>query len=280
MLRSAHLLTHTGGLPDYEDWITKTARAEGTIPGNEIMIRFLTESGEKAEFSPGEKWEYSNTGYSVLAQIVQTVSGVPFEDFLEQNIFIPAGMTATKVFHRRKEQLEIPNLALSMVWEGGRYRPPDDSVTKCRVVPLDGVNGDGLVHSNIFDLFRWDRVLREGTVITREEQAEMYTPTRLPNGESALDNDQLGPAQYGYGWDIIDDPEHGLIVFHSGYMPEYETWFERFIDEDRVIIKCSCRDQLDARANNPLVPGLHVIASDKEPEPVRTVEEIAVKDPD
>ena len=275
-----HLLTHTGGLPDYEEWIEKTARAEHTIPGNEIMIRFLKESGEKALFAPGEKWEYSNTGYCVLAQIVEKVSGVPFEDFLEQNIFMPAGMTATKIYHRRKDGITIPNLALGMVYEDGRYILPDDSVSQNDVVPLDGVNGDGLVHSNIFDLFRWDRILREGTIITKEEQAEMYTPTLLPDGEYALDDDLLGPARYGFGWDIMNDPDHGLIVCHSGYWPEYATWYERFIDEDKVIIKLSCRDQLDARANNALVPGLHAIAADKEPVPVRTIEEVEVKDAD
>ena len=58
-----HLLTHTGGLPDYEEWVTGTATEEGTIPGNGIILRFLTESGGKAAFAPGEKWEYSNTGY-------------------------------------------------------------------------------------------------------------------------------------------------------------------------------------------------------------------------
>ena len=275
-----HLLTHTGGLPDYEEWITKTATAEGTIPGNDIMIRFLTESGEKAEFAPGEKWEYSNTGYCVLAQIIEKVSGVPFEDFLEQNIFIPAGMTATKVYHRRKDKAIIPNLALGMVFEDGRYVLPDDSVSQNDVVPLDGVNGDGLVHSNIFDLLRWDRVLREGTVLTLEEQKEMYTPTRLSNGEYGVDDDLIGPAYYGYGWDIMHDPEHGLIVCHSGGWPGYSLWFERFIDEDKVIIKLSCRDQIDGRAIKALVPGLHAIAAGNEPESVRTIEEIADQAPD
>ena len=275
-----HLLTHTGGLPDYEDWITETATAEGTIPGNDIMIRFLCESGEGPEFAPGEKWEYSNTGYCVLAQIIEKVSGMSFEDFLEQNIFIPAGLTATKVYHRRKDHITIPNLAFGMVWEKGRYFLPDDSESQNHVVPLDGVNGDGLVHSNIFDLLRWDRVLREGTILTLEEQAEMYTPTLLPDGKPGMDDELIGPACYGYGWDIVKYPEHGLIVCHSGYWPEYETWYERFIDEDKVIVKCACRDQLDARANNALIPGLHAIAMGNEPEPVRSVEEIAEKDPD
>ena len=66
-----HLLNHTGGLPDYMDWITKAAEDENTIPGNEIIIRFLCECGEEPSFAPGDQFEYSNTGYCLLAQIVE-----------------------------------------------------------------------------------------------------------------------------------------------------------------------------------------------------------------
>ena len=68
-----HLLNHTGGLPDYMDWVEETAIRENTIPGNDIMIRFLCECGKGAEFAPGEKYDYSNTGYCVLAEIVEKV---------------------------------------------------------------------------------------------------------------------------------------------------------------------------------------------------------------
>jgi len=62
-----HLLTHTGGLPDYMPWVEKIAKQENIIPGNDIIIRFLCECGEAPCFAPGEKWEYSNTGYCLLA---------------------------------------------------------------------------------------------------------------------------------------------------------------------------------------------------------------------
>ncbi|MBO4330955.1 MAG: beta-lactamase family protein, partial [Oscillospiraceae bacterium] len=100
-----HLLNHTGGLPDYMDWVDETAKKENTIPGNDVIVRFLCECGEEAVFAPGEQWEYSNTGYCLLAQIVETVAGVPFEDFLRDNIFEPAGMHATRVYHRRKDKV-------------------------------------------------------------------------------------------------------------------------------------------------------------------------------
>ena len=67
------LLNHTGGLPDYMKWVGNIAKEENTIPGNDVIVRFLCESGEEVEFAPGEEWAYSNTGYCLLAQIVETV---------------------------------------------------------------------------------------------------------------------------------------------------------------------------------------------------------------
>ena len=276
------LLNHTGGLDDYDDEMREIWEKEGRIPDNSAIIRILAENKPELLFVPGEQFSYSNSGYWLLAEIIEKAAGVKFEEFLKKEIFDPAGMEHTRVIHPIKTGEHIENLAVSMVLddENGRFILPQDSQA-CREVIYEGdVNGDGNVHTNIFDLFKWDRVLHEGKLITHEEQAEMYAPTLLSNGEYALDDDLLGPVCYGFGWDVINDPEHGLIVCHSGYWPEYATWYERFIDEDKVIIKLSCRDQLDARANNALVPGLRAIAEDKEPEPVRSIEDFETKDPD
>ena len=279
-----HLLNHTGGLPDYMDWVDEIAKKENAIPGNDVIVRFLRECGEEPSFAPGEQFEYSNTGYCLLAEIVQKVSGVPFEDFLRDEIFEPAGMHATRVYHRRRDRIAIENLAwgLSLPLGGDRYALPDDLPDESAAVTCDGANGDGLVHSNIFDLFRWDRALRAETVLTKEEQALMATPGRLNNGEMGIDKDEEDDPDYGYGfgWDVLEDPEFGLIVCHSGGWPGYSTWFERFVDADRVLIRLRCRDVRDERASKAFIKGLAAVARDREPEPVRSIEELAVRDPD
>lgn len=279
-----HLLNHTGGLPDYMDWVDQIAKAEKTIPGNEVIVRFLCECGEEPSFEPGEQFEYSNTGYCLLAQIVETVAGVPFEDFLRDNIFEPAGMHATRVCHRRKDKIPVPNLAwgLSLPLGSDRYEIPDDLPGESTVVTCDGMNGDGLVHSNIFDLFQWDRALRAETVLKKEEQMLMATPGRLNNGEKCIDKDEEDDPDYGYGfgWDVLDDPGFGLIVCHSGGWPGYFTWYERFADADRVLIWLRCRDVQDERAWQTFSKGLKAITRDKEPEGVRSIEELTVQNPD
>ena len=280
-----NLLTHTGGLPDYDDedgWVVKKSKEENKIFGNEIIIRFLAESGEKAKFAPGEKYEYSNTGYCVLAQIVEKVSGVKFEDFLRKNIFEPAGMHSTRTVHRRKDGVTPNDVVQGMVldMESGEFKLPDYVKEEDFVIPLDGENGDGLVHSSILDLFTWDRVLRTDRILTEEERKLMYTPGRLNNRDPTVDEDDIIKGAYGFGWDILDDPDLGKTVFHSGGWPGSYSWYQRWIDADKVLVIIRSRTSLDVRAFYTMFEALQNVAKDKEPCPVRTIEEIALKDPD
>ena len=275
-----HLLTHTGGVPDYfedADWFIKVWKEEQHVPGNDEILRFLCETELKAEFAPGEKFSYSNTGYNLLALLVERLSGVPFEDFLQKNVFEPAGMTHTRCCHIRRDGVPFANYAQATVIEGDRYVRDVDSEEDSIVTAFDGLNGDDYVYTNIFDMLAWDRALREGKVLTLEEQQLMYTPGKLNSGETAGFDDE---ESYGFGWSVARDPDFGLIVSHSGGMPGVHTWFERFVDADRVLVILCCREEQDARAHEGLFNGLRQLAKDKEPEPIRTIEDIAVKDPD
>ncbi len=275
-----HLLTHTSGIPDYfddADWFTELWKKEDRVPSNDEIVRFVLETKAEPYGAPGEKFEYSNTGYNLLALIVERLSGVPFEEFLRKNIFELAGMDSTRCCHIRRDGVPFENYARATVREDGKCIADVDSEDDRDVIAFDGLNGDDYVYTNIFDMLRWDRVLREGSVLTAEEQKQMYTPAVLNGGEAYSDEDGDG---YGFGWSVTQDPEHGLIVSHSGGMPGVHTWFERFIDEDRMLLILSSRDELDLRAHMGFYNGLMDIMKDKEPEPIRSIEDIAVKDPD
>lgn len=277
-----HLLNHTSGIPDYfddGDWFIRTWKEEKRVPGNDEILRFLRETKAKPYFAPGEGLHYSNTGYNLLALLVERLSGVPYEDFLQKNIFEPAGMSYTHCCHIRRDGIPFENFARATVFEDGKYVADVDSAEDGDVVAFDGLNGDDYVYTNIFDMLRWDRALREGKVLTPEEQQIMYTPGRLNNGEDAVydEGDGLG---YGFGWGVEHDEKYGLIVSHSGGMPGVATWFERFIDADRVLVILANRDYRDVRAYLGYWNGMEAIARDKEPEPIITIEDIAIKDPD
>ena len=275
-----HLLSHTGGVPDYfgdMDWFTKIYEAEKRVPGNSEIVRFLLETKLKPLFAPGDGFEYSNTGYNLLAETVERISGVKFEKFLKENIFEPAGMTSTRAYHIRRDGIPFDNFAHGMTEENGRYVPAENTEDYADVTALDGLNGDDYVYSTVFDMLAWDRALREGKVLTLEEQRLMYTPAKLNDGSVAGFGDGRG---YGFGWCAENDPDHGLIVSHSGGMPGVNTWYERFVDEDKTIVILCSREYTDVRAWYTMFSGLGKIARGKEIGPVATIEDIAVKDPD
>ena len=277
-----HLLTHTSGIPDYfddGDWFIRIWKEEKRVPGNDEILRFLRETKAKPYFAPGEGLHYSNTGYNLLALLVERLSGVPFEEFLQKKIFEPAGMTATRCCHIRRDGVPFANYARATVFENGKWVADIDSEEDGDVAAFDGLNGDDYVYTNIFDMLKWDRALREGKVLTKEEQEIMYTPAKLNNGEDAVydEDDGLG---YGFGWAVGHDEALGLVVSHSGGMPGVATWFERFVDADRVLVILSNRDFRDYRAYKGYWDGMEAIARDKEPEPIVCIEDIAIQNPD
>ncbi|MBQ7059750.1 MAG: beta-lactamase family protein, partial [Firmicutes bacterium] len=277
-----HLLNHTSGIPDYfddGDWFIRIWKEEKRVPGNDEILRFLLETKAKPYFAPGEGLHYSNTGYNLLALLVERLSGMPYEAFLQKNIFEPAGMTATRCCHIRRDGVPFENYAQATVYDGDKCVADVDSEEVGEVVAFDGLNGDDYVYTNIFDMLRWDKALREGRVLTAEEQKLMYTPGKLNNGENAVydEDDGLG---YGFGWAVGQEEAYGLVVSHSGGMPGVTTWFERFIDADRTLVILSCRDFRDVRAHGGYWDGMEAVARDKEPEPVRSIEDITLKDPD
>ena len=118
-----HLLNHTSGIPDYfddDDWFIKIWKEEKRVPGNDEILRFLRETKAKPYFAPGEGLEYSNTGYNLLALLVERLSGVPYEEFLQKNIFEPVGMTSTRCCHIRRDGVPFENYAQATVFEDGK----------------------------------------------------------------------------------------------------------------------------------------------------------------
>ena len=276
-----HLLTHTSGMPedfDTEDWVAPVLENEHRIPPCGEIIRFIRESGEGLDCAPGERFEYTDVGYCLLANLVEKLSGVRFEDFLKKNIFEPAGMKDSGIYHTRRDGRPSDRFARNMVLEDDKYVPSDVSEqTRGYVVGSDGLNGCDYLYTTVFDMLAWDRALREEKVLTHEEQMMMYTPVKLNSGEEYVDEDG---DRYGFGWGILNDEEHGLVVSHSGGMPGLETWFEHFVDEDKALVILCCRDFSDARAFAGFWDGMRAISWGKEAEPITCLEDITIQNPD
>jgi CubicO group peptidase (beta-lactamase class C family) len=223
------LLNHTSGLPDYMNlMLTKGSLAK--IATNKDMIALLAAEKPAIVFAPGEKWEYSNTGYALLASIIEKASGESFPDYLQKNIFRPLEMKRTMVYRRRFEKKTIDNYALGYVYNEiqKKYILPDDQLqTRPMVWVLDGIMGDGTVNSTTGDLLIWDRALYTEKLVSKAMMAEAFSPGLLNNGEKTT---------YGFGWLIGQNKTIGKFVNHSGGWPGYATMIERHIDSNKTII--------------------------------------------
>ena len=121
------LLTHTSGLPEYEDQFEKKWDHK-KIAHNKDVIGMLKDQHDTLLFAPGSKWKYSNTGYAILAAVIEKVTHQPFNDFMAENIFRPLGMNHTYVYNTRRTDYKIPsNYALGFVFSDSldRYILPD-----------------------------------------------------------------------------------------------------------------------------------------------------------
>ena len=186
-------------------------------------------------FKPGSKWKYSNTGYALLASIIEQVSGTSYNDFMAKNIFQPLRMTHTFVYNTRRSTGKIPaNYALGFVYSDSlkRYLLPDSLSKYDLVYYLDGIVGDGCVNTTTGERFKWDQALYGNKLVSRASLDEMLSPLV-----------QLSPRDstnfYGFGVFVEPKTEHGKIVSHTGSWPGYATDITRVVDSSETIILLS-----------------------------------------
>ncbi len=238
-----HLLTHTSGLPDYEDLMTGGSwTATHQIEDAEVLG--LLERQTAGKFAAGSQWAYSNSGYVVLGLVVAKVSGAPFGQFLDTRIFRPLRMSRTLAFVNGKNT--VPERAYGHSKDGERFVEADQSATSATL-------GDGGVYSNLEDLAKWDHALDSHSLVSEAEMGPALTPAKLNDGSQPRwpaigDEDNLHPGQpvsYGFGW-FLDPFEGRARMWHTGSTMGFRTVIERFGEEGLTIVVLCNRMDLDA----------------------------------
>lgn len=223
-----NLLNHTSGIADYME-VMDSVFDKTKIAINKDIISIFDKVKPKLLFEPNTKWEYSNTGYALLASIIEKVTGMSYGDYLHKAIFEPLNMTNTFVYRRRFAPKKITNYAYGYVYSDSlkKYFLPDDMTETKFVVWLDGIVGDGTVNSTVIDLLKWDRALYTDKLISKESKMEVFSTAEL--------NDK-SKTRYGFGWFIEDNGIYGSVVNHTGGWPGYRTIIDRHIQNDKTII--------------------------------------------
>lgn len=193
-----HLLTHTAGIPgSAPEAITKLQGERRLIKLPEIINTFKT---RPLDFTPGTKMVYSNNGYMLLGAIIEKVSGMSYAEYLEKNLFKPAGMTET---HFGDDYIITKNRAASYIYSRAESRF------------LNALNGKvelaysaGAIQSTAGDMFKWNQALNASKLIKKESLAKAHREHMLPDGKRTF---------YGYGW-FIGNLQGSPLVEHGGNM--------------------------------------------------------------
>ena len=208
-----HLLNHTSGLLAYEELIP-----EGTkVPLKDKDVLRLLKQQDHTYFPPGSKYRYSNSGYALLALIVEAASGTSFAEFLKQNIFDPLRMTGTVAYEQGIST--VRNRAYGYTQREKAFERTDQSLTS-------SVLGDGGIYSSVEDLYQWDQALYTAKLVSPETLKQAFTPGVLSDGQST---------DYGFGWSI--NSHRGLkTISHAGSTVGFRTAIERFPDQRFTVI--------------------------------------------
>jgi D-alanyl-D-alanine carboxypeptidase len=209
-----HLLTHTSGL----------AREAPGFDFNKLqpdadVIR--TAYPVALASAPGERYEYSNLGYFVLAEVITRVAGKPWGDFLSERVFTPLGMTRTRVTSLTDI---VPNRASGYVWRNGQIQNEDD---------WPAVRPSGAFLSTVLDLVKWEVALSDERILKESSKREMWMRVRLSDG---------GTFPYGFGWQLDDWPADSKVptgvpmIRHGGAINGFRAGYSRWPSHHLTVI--------------------------------------------
>jgi CubicO group peptidase (beta-lactamase class C family) len=231
-----NLLNHTSGLEDYGELLMKQYPDTPPEKVPQILdagVLKLLEQQTSAKFPAGTKWEYSNSGYAVLAMIVEKISGKPFGQFLQERIFTPLKMKNTLAYEKDKN--EVPHRAYGHSKKDDGWHETDQS-------PTSAVLGDGGIYSSIDDLAKWDRALRLHTLLSEAEMQPALTPVQPAAGPAKFPD---GPTvSYGFGW-FLDPYQGHKRMSHDGGTIGFRTTIQRFPDDQLTIIVLANRTDVN-----------------------------------
>ncbi|HET9334136.1 MAG TPA: serine hydrolase domain-containing protein [Gemmatimonadota bacterium] len=234
-----HLLTHSSGLEsDFAPGdFDPAGRDRGAYVRRALDSRLL--------FAPGTGYEYSNAGYSMLAAILETVTGMGYEDALRELVLLPAGMKETGY--------RIPGWDDARVMigyrDGERWGTILERILADPAAPFWQLRGNGGLHTTLGDVERWDRALGTDAILPAAARAKMFTPY-VPEGPDSV-------SYYGYGWAIEETPRHGTLVQHNGGNGIFLAELHRWVDEGLTVFVVTTDPALSA---TPVAAAIEALA--------------------
>lgn len=214
-----NLLQHTSGLIDYEDLISDTVTVQ--VKDKDVLSMLM--KTDSTYFETGSKHKYNNTGYALLALTVEKISGKPFGEFLNKNIFTPLEMKNTTAFEKNIN--EVTNRAFGYTIKGNKVQFTDQSITSA-------VLGDGGIYTSLSDLYKWDQSLYNEKLISKKYLDQSWTEGTTTNGIKF---------PYGFGW-RLETYNGNKVVYHTGSTRGFRNIIYRIPEKEFTIVILTNRD--------------------------------------
>ncbi|KAA3617539.1 MAG: class A beta-lactamase-related serine hydrolase [Calditrichaeota bacterium] len=220
------ILQHTSGLIAYESLLADSV----TIQVSDAQVLQMMISQDSTYHVPGSKYRYSNSGYAILAMIIEKISKKPFAQFLQENIFRPLKMNNTIAYEKGISL--VPNRAY-----GYKIVEPDAKIDSSFIFGdqsrTSAVLGDGGIYSSVEDLFKWDQALYSEKLVSKESLQKAWTPAVVIDSPDNI---------YGFGW-RIDQLEGHRRLHHNGSTSGFRNSIQRFPEDLLTIIVLTNRNK-------------------------------------
>lgn len=207
-----HLLRHQSGLPETHKLLSNKYWNRKKMATNFDLIHILKKHHFKLEFKPGSKYDYNNTGYVLLASIIEKVSKTSYSEYITKNIFKPASMVNAKVYAITNSPENYSNTALAYTLnkKKQRFQKIGKDKNYKHIKWMNGVLGDRGIYASILDLEKWKQALRKNLLISKESKEQMFSTDTISS-------------KYGFGFAIYKTQKKGTWVYHNGSWSGYKT---------------------------------------------------------
>lgn len=246
-----HLLSHSSGLPDARGGIPRELKLEGS---DALALSYL-DTLSFVNFPPGTQYEYINPTFVLLGKLVERVSGEPFEDYMREHIFTPAGMERTCYFAPDRD---IPSMAHGYEYADVENMPEERTATADDGSPKDwyeydygeetffATRPDGGIYTSVRDFAKWEDALMRAAVVDSALLAQAWGPHTKVSGSAFSDYQNRPGTWYGYGWFIEPQGFEGQpLIYHTGDNGGFKILAARIPSEQELILVFSNRADWD-----------------------------------
>jgi CubicO group peptidase (beta-lactamase class C family) len=202
-----HLLTHTSGIPNFTGFADYQKLEPFATTSEQLVARFRD---KPLDFEPGEKWQYSNSGYVLLGHVIEKITGDSYEKFVRENIFTPLGM---KDSGYDSNSAVIPHRASG-------YVPGKNGFENAGFIHMSIPHGAGALYSTTEDLLKWEQGLFGGKLLKAESLQKMTTPFK---------------SNYAFGLQVETTGGHKVIE-HGGGIEGFNTELAYYPDDKLTVV--------------------------------------------